>query len=510
MKIEKVSKLLHWMMVTVFTLLIALGPIFSIRDIHDLVSPFVTGLVLAAVFYFFFSLLNIQKNHALLLCILLSVLCFAVKFLWVDMIRIVPTVDYETYFNYAKRLSESYLAPDRYVALFPHIFGYSWFLSFFMKLFGTGELVVPVINVILSVFAGILIYRIAYRLTDVRGAVFAYLLWIFCPSQTVYNSLVFSDLFYTAMILLFIAIITETNLSSKTRYTALTGILAGLVLRLVNMTRPIAVILIIAVFGWLVLLKTREWASSDFRKKWIPFLIALVLCYGVTGPAWDSYVAERLGEEGASTPGYSILVGFNIYSMGSWNIEDSVLLGNYSSTEGATAVWAQEQIMEDAKARITAGNIDFSKLFREKFKTFLGTDEAGVIYHLDVLPDSQEPLKRVCNTFYYFLLGLVFCAVPFLAKHARATSMSVVLLYVIGLIMAQMLVEVAGRYHYSVIAMLILIAPFGLFRQKKDSLRDQEILDSANHETMKEERFAEESKELPQSLTETVIDDENE
>ena len=41
-------------------------------------------------------------------------------------------------------------------------------------------------------------------------------------------------------------------------------------------------------------------------------------------------------------------------------------------------------------------------------------------------------------------------------------------LYVLGLTLAQMLVEVAGRYHYSMLPMLLLMGVWGLFEIKRD------------------------------------------
>lgn len=468
MKIENLSKTLNWIMVIAFALIIALGPVFNVFENREVLNSFIYGLILALGINYILPFVKFKKQNALNYCIILSALCFLVKFLWIYIVRIEPLVDYETYFNYAKTLSESFFAPDRYVALFPHIFGYSYFLSFFMKIFGTGELLVPIINVIFSVISGILIFKIACRLIDIKAGVFSYVLWIFCPSQTIYNSLVLSDLFYTTLVLAFVIIITELDFSKKIKMTALLGVLSGLILRLVNITRPIAAILVIAVFIWLFVLRTKEWTSSDFRKKWSPFLIMLVLCYFITGPLWDGYVTKRLGEKPASVPGYNIMVGFNMNSLGTWNLEDSTLLTNYSNSSGATAVWAQEQMLKEAKEHITSGNINFLKLFKNKLITFSGSDSSAVYYHRDVLADSRKPLEDLCNTFYYMVIILSLFSIPCLGRYSRKTTMSVVLLYIFGLTLAQMLVEVAGRYHYSIIPMLILVCQYGLFFKNKE------------------------------------------
>ena len=47
-------------------------------------------------------------------------------------------------------------------------------------------------------------------------------------------------------------------------------------------------------------------------------------------------------------------------------------------------------------------------------------------------------------------------------RSKRKTTYILVPLYITGLILAQMLVEVAGRYHYSIIPMLILLGQAAL------------------------------------------------
>lgn len=466
MKAENISKALNLIMVIFFSILIISGPIFAVLNEKELLKPLVFGFVLALFIHYtvLFISCRTKKISPLMLCTALSVLCIGVKFSWIYMVRIEPLADYETYFNYAKALSESFFAPDRYVALFPHIFGYSWFLSLFIKIFGAGELLAPVINAVMSCISGIIIFRIMYRIKNEKAASLAYLLWIFCPSQTIYNSLVLSDLFYTTAILAFILVLTE--LKPKFLRVSAFGILSGFLLRAVNITRPIAAILIIALFIWIFVLRTNE-LKSNFKKLWLPFLGCTLLVYVLTGNAWGGYVKNRLGEEPASVPGYNIMVGFNMNSLGTWNLEDSALLTKYSNENGASALSAQNKMLDDAKELLSSGEVDFLKLFKNKLITFLGVDSSAVYYHQSVLPDTEKLLTDLCNTFYYMVIILVLFAFPKLIKYSRKTPISVVLLYIIGLTLAQMLVEVAGRYHYSIIPMLIITLVFGLFSEKE-------------------------------------------
>ena len=451
------------MMVLFFAFLIALGPILAVSSKRELVPACICGVLLAVGARHSMPRLAFKKVHPLPLLLLLSGLCLLVKGAWIWRVPIEPLVDYETYFEYAKALSGSFHAPNRYVALFPHIFGYSWFLSFFIRLFGAGALLAPIINVLFSVLSGIFLFKITYRLLDVRAAVFSYLLWIFCPSQTIYNSLVFADLFYTTMLLGFLYILTCFG-----KRAALFGILAGCLLRFVNITRPIAAIALIAVCIWLLILKAEEWKAPAFRKKWAMFLTVLIACYAVTGQMWTNYMEKRLGEAPAAIPGYSLMVGFNMKALGTWNIVDSMRLSHYSEAPGGSAAAAQAQMLRDMRTRLSSNEMHLPRLLKHKFITFLGADDAAVAYHHTVLPDTEGLFTALCNIFYYTVVCLALFSVPALYRHARKTSMAVVLLYSIGLILAQMLIEVAGRYHYSLLPMLIIAAQYGLFYESKE------------------------------------------
>lgn len=122
---------------------------------------------------------------------------------WVLLVRVPPSGDYATFWGYAKALAgQPVLEGGRYMALFPHIFGYSSFLSWFIRLLGPGALLAQGLNVLLTAASGSLLFLLGRRWWGLPAGISAYLLWIVCPSQTIYNSLVLSEPLYTALLLL--------------------------------------------------------------------------------------------------------------------------------------------------------------------------------------------------------------------------------------------------------------------------------------------------------------------
>lgn len=464
---ERIPVQLYKLMIVIFASIFVLSTFVSNYDTASiLVYAILASFVLVKFSKKYNSFFDTRSDIKLL--IVLSLFCFVLKFLWIYYMRMEPKVDYETFYYSAIGLSKSWFFPNRYIALFPHIFGYSAFLSVFFKLFGESVFLATLLNVVLSVVSGILIYKIVRNMISATAAVCAYVLWIICPSQTIYNSLVLSDPLYTTFVLAFVylvVVIAKKEKSLKWTKMLLYGVIAAIILQCINVSRPIAMVLVIAMFIWIFILRFKELFQRDFLVKWLSFFAAMLAVYFSLGGLWNLYFTSRIGEAPASVPGYNIHVGFNAITSGTWNEEDSELLNSYSNQAGATADWAQKQMLNEAKKRITSGEIDFTSLFTNKLSAFLEKDSACVTYCSDVIQE-EEHMRMICDVFYYCMILLSLCGAYKMLKTSPRSSVFILPLYVIGITCAQMLVEVALRYHYSIIPFLIMIPQFYLFEKK--------------------------------------------
>lgn len=465
MRRETVSTFLARAMLSLFLLLCGAVLILCATGGTLLLLSVVLGAVLLAVMAAVLppaarALARLGDGKALAL---LCVLCLAVKSAVILYVRLAPAEDYATFWTYANAFARTpFLDGSRYIALFPHIFGYSSFLSWFIRLFGPGELLAQAVNVGLSVFSGAMLFLLGRRLLCPEAGAAACLLWIFCPSQTLYNCLVLSEPLYTAMLLAFLALIAELEARAEAfRRPEAAGVLAGLagglLLRWCNGVRPIAVILVVAMFLWVFLLKPRGGG-----RLWLPLLLCLTAAYFLTGPLWNSWVNARIGEAAATVPGYNIAVGFNARSGGQWNQADSDLLFSFSAQPGATAQWAQEQMLAVAKERAASG-IDFPALFLKKLRAFLGADHSCVLYCSSALRHPRE-LSLLCSGCWTMLAGAAAWGGVWLFRRKDRSCALLLPLFALGLTLAQMLVEVTGRYHYSILPVFMLTGASALFR----------------------------------------------
>lgn len=84
---------------------------------------------------------------------------------------------------------------------------------------------------LLSLLAGACIYRLCLRELGLRQAVSAYLLWILCPSQTMFNSLAISEPLYTALLLCIVLLCSAlASARGGTAKWLAAGVLGGLLL----------------------------------------------------------------------------------------------------------------------------------------------------------------------------------------------------------------------------------------------------------------------------------------
>lgn len=400
------------------------------------------------------------------IALILAAICFVVKLVAVLRWRVEPAADYATFATTAADLArDGSISLHRYVALFPHIYGYSAFLSVFYRVFGTGQLVAPIVNAGLSALIAALLYLLIRRYSGKKSGIFAAILWIICPSQTLYNIYVLSEPLYTAELvgamLLCDSLRERLKTDAPQDFRGTLGVAAGLgaMLAAVQLVRPIGTIIVIALAGLLLVVDLPYGAKTAAKRLGaLAVVIAVMLCgTRLVGLRIDA----ALGEPAAHSVGYSYAVGLNEKSGGRWDADVSARLMAYSGEEGATADYAQSRMIDDVKTLIKSGEIDYISLFKAKFENLLSHDHSVVRSYGTKVFARQDLFADACDIFWLAtsLMAAVGCVCA-LARKERGVLL-VAALYGIGLVAAQMLVEVAIRYHYSLYLASIPLAIYG-------------------------------------------------
>ncbi len=470
--LEKVSKAFIRIMLGIYMLLLALGVLLG--TFGKLESPsYVLEFLAAGLFFLCLWIFRaklggllerISLPGAFVTGLILSLFCLLLNLAWVLFFQIEPTVDFKTFYETALAIARNERVDMLYLGLFPHILGYSSFLGLMMRLFGESSMLASVLNVVMTVISGLCIYILCLRWTGLRAAAGAFFLWSLCPSKLMYNSMVMSEPLYTCLILLFLLLL-SLALDREGRWwlrllAALPlGFACGALLLAVNVTRPVAAILFVAFFLWALLLRGKKLKQL---KSWLilgVFAVSMLGAWSRCDHQWTRWEYLHIFEETSDIPAYNIYVGLNMDSLGSYSDEDMDTLLNYRYQ--GSAVYAQEQMLEEVKNRLSSGEIDFPRLFAAKLAKLMGNDEGGAFYaQAELSPMAFKLSSAAGNVFYYFVVLLSLMGAAVLFKRPGFSSVYMAPLYSIGLILAHLIVEVSGRYKYSLIPMVIILAAF--------------------------------------------------
>lgn len=477
---EKISKFLIRIMLLIYIGLLGLGVFlgtFGKLESPSYILAFALALAMLALIWVFRQRLGrllgrIRLPGPFLTGLVLSLFCLLLNLAWVLYFQIEPTVDFQTFNDTALAIARNERVDMLYIGLFPHILGYSTFLGLMMRLLGESAMLAPVLNVVLTLISGLCIYILCLRWLELKAAAAAFFLWSICPSKLMYNAMVMSEPLYTCLILLFLLLLSlalDRKLHRRLRLLAAIplGLACGALLLAVNATRPVAVILFVAFFIWALLLRGRQLKEL---KGWLvlaAFTLSMFGAYSYCDRQWFRWEYLHIFEETSDIPAYNIYVGLNMDSLGSYSEEDMDTLMNYRYQGGA--VYAQEQMLEEVKERLSSGEIDFPRLFAAKLAKLMGNDEGGAFYaQAELSPLAFKLSSAVSNVFYYFVVLLSLFGALRLFKKPVFSTVYLAPLYSIGLILAHLIVEVSGRYKYSLIPMLIIMAvfAFGEFETK--------------------------------------------
>lgn len=477
---EKISKFLIRIMLLIYIGLLGLGVFlgtFGKLESPSYILAFALALAMLALIWVFRQRLGrllgrIRLPGPFLTGLVLSLFCLLLNLAWVLYFQIEPTVDFQTFNDTALAIARNERVDMLYIGLFPHILGYSTFLGLMMRLLGESAMLAPVLNVVLTLISGLCIYILCLRWLELKAAAAAFFLWSICPSKLMYNAMVMSEPLYTCLILLFLLLLSlalDRKLHRRLRLLAAIplGLTCGALLLAVNATRPVAVILFVAFFIWALLLRGRQLKEL---KGWLvlaAFTLSMFGAYSYCDRQWFRWEYLHIFERTSDIPAYNIYVGLNMDSLGSYSEEDMDTLMNYRYQGGA--VYAQEQMLEEVKERLSSGEIDFPRLFAAKLAKLMGNDEGGAFYaQAELSPLAFKLSSAVSNVFYYFVVLLSLFGALRLFKKPVFSTVYLAPLYSIGLILAHLIVEVSGRYKYSLIPMLIIMAvfAFGEFETK--------------------------------------------
>lgn len=400
-----------------------------------------------------------------------------------------PESDFKTYYEIADLLKKGTLIKDGpgycdYIAMFPHVFGYPYFLSIVFGLFGTSVKIAQYFNIVLAVLTVFLVYRIG-KIVGGRGCgLICLILAAFWPSQIVYINMVASEYLFSFLLILSLYIFIKTlkAFSGNTSHSVsgvFLHIILGVILAITSMVRPMALILLITIIICILtqkmkipvrLPKDQPLTLRILEKGWFRCLIIAVVYFSISHflSMGISYTVDEELASGSASFGYNLLVGLNEESYGGWNQDDAdYLYDSFDQTGSATE--AHLACRDLAVMRLRRSPEGMLNLFVHKFQILWSNDDYGSTWNL-LFMDQQGTLTKARETFLYeirdinnmmYLIVAAFAGIGgiFLWRKGNGINYPFILIFV-GTLGMHLFVENQNRYHYHVLFMFILMAGY--------------------------------------------------
>ncbi|MEI6132380.1 MAG: glycosyltransferase family 39 protein [Bacillota bacterium] len=421
---------------------------------------------------------------------LLIIILFAAipRIIIVSSINVSPFSDFDLYHSLAKSLSQGVASTQEYIALFPHVVGYPYILSFFYKIFGAYAEVAQGLNILFSIGIAILIYLICKIKVNSYAAIFASILWCLWPTQMFYCELPCTEYTFTFFMLLtvylFLVFTEAPVLKSNPLFLALCAIVIGVLLAVTNAIRPTGIILLLGMLILIFLMK--------YKKRELIYRFLLVLVIGVSflivSKTISGNVERLIDRKVAQSPiGFNLYVGMNYDSKGGWNLEDSTYLSELLKKHNGDVNLVHTELLNGGIQRFFSRDIGKNlELFMIKSSKMWGVDNDASSF-LSIGEDknnfgiinvtqSLKLLDSISNTYYWLCLLmclLILIYKLFLKRFDKIDAfIALILLFNIGLFM---LMEVQPRYHFPIVSLLAIFIgknsySIFTFRKRSDML----------------------------------------
>lgn len=402
------------------------------------------------------------------------------RIIWINLVNVVPVSDFRTFDAVATQIVNHNIAGNNYVSNFPHVIGYSTFLSVFYRIFGCKVIVAQLLNIALGCGISVTLFFIGRKIFNEKCGYVAAIVWALWPSHIMYNSLVASEELFTFLnllcILFFIYVVKYKDNNYKF---IILFVILGVLCAIANAVRPLGLVLIIAagIFYFIFIEINNGSVKSRAGIKIIAYS-ALFISYFLTSSCVSYLISNTLQQDVAKKPiGFSTFVGSNIKYGGAWNIEDAKVLMELMEKYGNKPQDIHDELLERAIDRYKSQSLQNLSLLLKKHRTMWTTDNDILVYIKAGL-DTEKPSRidflwnykrlSIINNLYYYMV-LVFCVISsyimikkFMVNSEYECQATFLLIFISGMIAVHMIVEVAGRYHYPAVPIFALVSSYSL------------------------------------------------
>ena len=474
------KSLINKTLLIIYIGLLALIYLLSLKN--NLLLSSILGILSVAFIYIFcklnkkYNFINkILENKIIIISLILLAILLRFSLLMFDYNEVYS--DEATFYYNAVSLASNLEINSKYIAVFPYLFGYINILSMFMKVFGTTIYHAITFNIIIDLIGSVFAYLFGKKLfNDKNKGILLLLIWLFNPFNIIWCMKILPINIVNTMIIIS-AYVFECLLSSfNNKKYLIISIILGIIIGISNSFRPIMIIFLIAIFlYYLYLIIFSKYAI----KKLLLSFILIVLCYSVYNNLNYNFVKDVTGYTlSKSGSGWSIYVGSNINSNGSWFLEPK-LDEFFAKDEHFSPSKIHKYFMKEGIKNYKSYNmITLSKFMIKKLEV-LTNDVYSYTY--DNFTSSVINQSKKYNTVFKFYLYCfwflmfiinIFSIFNITDKDENSRLVFYRLLF-IGLVASHLLVEVSPRYFMPMLVPLMILMGFQIEKlMKKENIND--------------------------------------
>lgn len=400
-----------------------------------------------------------------------------------------PVQDFERMYAAAQELSQGgrdYLN-DLYYYKWAYQTGFVVYESLILKLFGTGQFPLQVMNALWLGGIGVLVSKIAHCLLPRKAAAGVSVLYALYPAPYFLAAVLTNQ--HIAAFFLYLAV---WLLVRRERFSLPAALLVGVCIAVGNVMRPIGVILILALVCWRgIALLQRGWQDWKGEVLHLGGTLAgyvLVMSLATSLIVWTGVNPEGLGNNLSM---WKFAVGLNHESSGSWNQSDYQTY-QLDPVEGVDPTdrelvrerleQANEAMAREVGNRLAEGPAALGKLAVRKSGVMWGDLEYMFwgFGHLDgqakigplTVDQYTQILARGDKGVYLAAFALAMVGLVGLLRRGTKGKAELLLAFLLcGYYAVHLIVEVQARYRYFLLPTVFLLAGYGLAALEQKQLK---------------------------------------
>jgi len=382
--------------------------------------------------------------------------------------------DFALYMLLAQSIAQNSQIPvdyQWYVSFAPYVLGYATFLAALATLFGNSLAVVQAANCVLSAIVAVLLFLIGKKLAGrTATGVMAAVLWIIMPTLASMTSLPQTELLFIVFLLSAVYAFLVYSSHSPISFRIPVLILALVAIVLMNEIRPLGILVIAALIGFLF--SITRLSNQSARKKLLiagSFLALVFLSGALLNEAKERFLGIQIAR---NAYGFGLYLGLNEQSTGTWSLEDAAWLGE-AQGQGLSAQAFHASMLERSRDRFNSliTQNRFLPLLRSKILFFWSNPNGFLDWISELMPANYykrrilETLFDVSNYLYFagLFFGLTECLISFLRKdyHYQARVFFIKLILVLYFL-TMAIFDNNARYVVPTLPLLFLLAASGI------------------------------------------------